>query len=205
MKQFAKGLPDLEKSALRAVMRSRIAAMEADVCKKSDQEIFLKILELPEYHAAETLFAYASVRKEVATSEILRHAAAQGKRIALPIVESRTGQMVFASVSDQSDLIEGAFGIPEPKRSCPLLSPDSKTLVFVPALCYDWAGVRLGQGGGYYDRWLAQTNPHTIGLCRELFLQDCLPCLPHDIRVDCVVTEKRVLRLPKKPQSKGVF
>ena len=66
--------------------------------KKSDQQIFYRILELPEYQAAETIFAYASVRKEISTCELLRHAAVQGKRVALPRINKQTKQMLFAVV-----------------------------------------------------------------------------------------------------------
>lgn len=175
--------------------------MEEDVCQKSDRVLFQRLLKLPEYHAAETLFAYVSVRREVNTFSILHHAAAHGKRIALPVVCDQPGEMVFAVVSNRSDLAEGRFGIPEPKRHCPRVLPDGQTLVLVPALCYDRDGFRLGQGGGYYDRWLAGVRANTVGLCRDVLLQEHLPRLSHDMRVDCVLTEKKILRLPKKPQS----
>lgn len=195
-------MPDSAKRALRSEIRFRIAALEESVCQSSDRALFFKLLELPEYHRAETLFAYVSVRKEVDTVAILEYAFAQGKRVALPVLCEEPGKMIFAAVSSRAELTEGRFGIPEPKQGFPPVLPDHRTLILVPALCYDRFGFRLGQGGGYYDRWLANLCPGavTVGLCRDCLLQPQIPHLSHDIAVDYVVTEEKILRLPKKPQ-----
>lgn len=79
-------------------------------------------------------------------------------------------------------------------RTPPLLSPDEIDLTLVPALCYDRSCVRLGFGGGYYDRWLAGYRGFTVGFCRDALLQDRVPAQSHDRRVDLVLTE--TLRIP---------
>ena len=75
------------------------------------------------------------------------------------------------------------------------VEPESGDMIIVPALCFDRQGYRLGQGGGYYDRWL-ELHPElfSVGLCRERFLQERVPREAHDMRVRCVATEKEAAR-----------
>ena len=68
-------------------------------------------------------------------------------------------------------------------------------LALVPAVCYDRRGYRLGFGGGYYDRWLADFSGFRVGLCRGLVLQDRVPTEAHDSRVDLLITEQESLSL----------
>lgn len=189
-----------EKQRLRRRIRQQIAALSETACQESDAAILRRVLALPEYKTAETLFAYVSVRKEIGTAAILQYAAAAGKSLALPRICDRSGHMEFALFSAESDLIPGCFGIPEPGPHCPVVQPDETSLILVPGLCFDRDGMRLGQGGGYYDRWLVRTVSHTVGLCRDMLLQDRLPRELHDIGVHQIVTETATLGLPKKPQ-----
>jgi len=70
-----------------------------------------------------------------------------------------------------------------------VLDPGEIDLILVPALCYDRRRFRLGQGGGYYDRYLANYRGRTVGLCRDLVLQDALPREATDLPVGLVLTE----------------
>ena len=72
----------------------------------------------------------------------------------------------------------------------------SDFLILVPALCYDRLCRRLGQGGGYYDRYLAGYGGATVGLCREGLLQEAVPVEAHDRPVDCVLTERETILRP---------
>ena len=67
--------------------------------------------------------------------------------------------------------------------------------MLVPAVCYDRRGYRLGFGGGYYDRWLADFSGVRVGLCRGAVLQDRVPTEAHDARVDILLTEEESLSL----------
>ena len=75
------------------------------------------------------------------------------------------------------------------------MEPEKGDLLIVPALCFDRQGYRLGQGGGYYDRYLEKYDGvFTAGLCRAALLMDAVPREEHDRRVDCVVTEENAAR-----------
>ena len=77
----------------------------------------------------------------------------------------------------------------EPGEDCPLAARESIDLILVPGLCFDRLGYRLGQGGGYYDRYLAGYAGATVGLCRRAVLQEAVPREAHDRPVDLVVTD----------------
>ena len=81
----------------------------------------------------------------------------------------------------------------------PVLQPQPGDLMLVPALAYDRAGRRLGRGGGYYDRCLAQLDCCAVGLIRAEFLLDALPTAWNDMPVAAVVTEQGILRPQEKP------
>ena len=88
------------------------------------------------------------------------------------------------------ELEPDAYGIPAPKDGCPVLEREKLDLILVPGLCFDSKGNRLGQGGGYYDRYLEDYDGSTIGLCREDFFQINLPREPLDAFVRVVLTEE---------------
>ena len=161
-----------------------------------DVAITMQVLALPELQAAERIFAYCSVVPEVDTHAILAQARRCGKMVALPVPEAG-GQMYFARYDGA--LVPGRYGIPQPPRSAPVLQPQPGDLMLVPALAYDRAGRRLGRGGGYYDRCLAQLDCCTVGLIRAAFLLDALPTAWNDMPVAAVVTEQGILRPQEKP------
>ena len=67
-------------------------------------------------------------------------------------------------------------------------------LMLVPALCCDRRGVRLGHGGGYYDRYLAGHSVYTACLCRERLLMEKVPADWNDFAVACVITERGIIK-----------
>lgn len=115
-----------------------------------------------------------------------------GHTIALPRFASRTAPMTFARHTDPyaaSDLAAGPFGMLQPGADAGPLVPD---VLFVPLVGFTDACARLGQGGGHYDRWLAEHPPAlAIGLAWDAQLCDALPAEPHDMPLDAVITPTR--------------
>jgi len=93
-------------------------------------------------------------------------------------------------------LERGAFGVLEPVEGEPL-PPERLDAVVVPALAYDRRGFRLGQGKGYYDRFLKRLREDalTVGFIPSALLLDRLPTDPWDVPVRRIVTEAGVLEL----------
>ncbi len=181
-----------DKAALRAQVRARAAALTAPVRADSDRALFRRFLALPQVERAGTILLFSGVGTEPATAALLGPLWAMGKTLCLP--KCLPGRAMEArAVAPDRPLVPGAFGIPEPGEDCPALEPGRLDLILVPALCYDRAGYRLGQGGGYYDRYLPRTSAVTVGLCRDALLLESVPAEPHDRRVDLVLTETLTL------------
>jgi 5-formyltetrahydrofolate cyclo-ligase len=119
-----------------------------------------------------------------------------GHTLALPHFASRSAPMSFRHHTDpyaQDDLEVGPFGILQPAADAEPLVPD---VLFVPLVGFTAALDRLGQGGGHYDRWLADHPPVlAIGLAWDVQLCETLPTEAHDIPLDAVVTPTRIYGL----------
>jgi 5-formyltetrahydrofolate cyclo-ligase len=98
------------------------------------------------------------------------------------------------------ELVPGRYGVLEPTgRRLGVDAVAGCDVVLVPALLVDREGVRLGKGGGSYDRALTRAAGLTVALVHDDELVDTLPCEPHDVRVGAVATPSGgVLRLPAK-------
>ena len=105
--------------------------------------------------------------------------------------------MDLCVIHSYADLEPGAYGILEPKANCPRVNAQDIDFAVIPCVTFDRSGNRLGQGGGYYDRFLPQLRCPTFLVCRERLVVKHVPCEPHDRRCDYLVTENGVFA----PQS----
>lgn len=116
-----------------------------------------------------------------------------GHTIALPRFAARGAAMTFARHTDphaESDLEVGPFGMLQPAAEAEPLVPD---VLFVPLVGFTPGLDRLGQGGGHYDRWLAEHPPAlAVGLAWDAQACEALPTEPHDKPLDAVVTPTRI-------------
>ena len=141
---------------------------------------------------AATIGLYLAAPGEAPTAGYARHFYEAGHTIALPAFATRDSAMEFRRWDSPyfDDLFEpGPVAIPQPAATAPVLVPD---VLLVPLVGFTAQGARLGQGGGYYDRWLA-TYPHVtaIGLAWDCQLVDTLPREPHDWPLAAVITPTR--------------
>lgn len=153
-----------------------------------DLEIQTRLLISPEYRAADTILLYMARPSEIATSLILHAAFANHKTVALPVCMDQ-GQMVFRRIASLADVAPGRFGILEPKEDCETVIPDQHTLCVCPALSCDMRGYRLGFGGGYYDRYLADFSGVKAALC---YADSMIPRIQEDdfdIKMDVIHTD----------------
>lgn len=118
------------------------------------------------------------------TPPLLDAAVALGHRVLLPVTVG-DAPLDWAVHRGPDDLVPGAHGLREPVG--PRLGPDAvadAALVLVPALAVDRRGVRLGRGGGHYDRTLPRVPVgRRVALVHDDELVDALPRDPHDARV----------------------
>ena len=178
-----------EKKALRQQVRRELAKLSPEELVQSDKALFERFLALPQVQKAKTIFGFWGIAgKEPDTSILIKELVAQGKTICLP--RMMPGHlMTLPQYVPERPMIDAGFGIWEPDPDCPLIDKSQVDLALVPAVCYDRRGYRLGFGGGYYDRWLKDFTGDTVGMCRDVVLQDRVPTEPHDSRVDVLITE----------------
>lgn len=148
----------------KAELRRRIrAAYPGEAQRNAESEALCRhVLAWQEYRQAVVVGAYVPMKREADVTPILRDALMTGKTLLLPRVESE-GQMTFRRVRDLTSLVVGAYGLLEPGEREEVADPVSLDVLIVPIEGIDRHGLRLGKGGGYYDRMLGATHCRTIG------------------------------------------
>lgn len=140
-----------------------------------------------------SLGLYSATAHEAPTTHYAAFFFERGNPLALPRFAGRSAAMEFARHTDpvgESDLEVGPFGLLQPAAEAEPIVPQ---VLFVPLLGFTATGARIGQGGGHYDRWLAE-HPDTIaiGMAWDSQLADVLPIEAHDRPLDAVVTPTRL-------------
>lgn len=167
-----------DKKAIRKIYKELRAKVKNQ--RQQEEACLLRLKNHPRFLAAEQIFLYSAYGSEFPTEGIAALARSYGKEVAYPKVQGR--EMVFYQ---GGHLEKGFMGIEEPvggKRSI----PQKGDLMLLPGLAFTKEGKRLGYGGGYYDRYLAdcKERPFLMGLAFTCQIADSLPWEPHDIYVD---------------------
>lgn len=151
--------------------------------------LFDRFLALPQVEAADTVLVFYGTGREPDTVPLIRALLDRGKRVALPVVLPHRG-MEARQVRDLELLVPNRFGIPEPDDACPVIEKGEIAAALIPHLMVDREGYRLGWGGGYYDRWLADFSGFTVCICRPGRLVDHMPREEFDVPVQLVLIEE---------------
>ena len=141
-----------------------------------------------------TIGLYRSDAGEAPSANYIKFFFERGHPITLPRVTTLDKPMEFRLHTDpyeESDLESGVWGLRQPGVKAPVVTPE---VLFMPLVGFTARGDRLGQGGGYYDRYLA-AHPQTaaIGMAWDVQEVPELPTELHDIRLSAIVTPTRVL------------
>ena len=183
----------MNKDELRQAMRARRRALSQEEQRRASQAVCARVRAFSPYAQARTVMAYMACRGELDLAPVMADALAQGKTLLLPRCEA-PGLMTARQVTDLSQLAAGAYGLMEPGEGCAVFPPEEIDLVFVPGTAFDAQGGRLGQGGGYYDRFLARTRALRAGVCHDFALTARVPQQAHDARMDCILSPGGVIR-----------
>jgi 5-formyltetrahydrofolate cyclo-ligase len=176
-----------DKSALRSQVLARRAAQPEAERTAASAAIVAALL--PGLAKVRAFAAYVPEETEPGHGRLPAAYTQLGARVLLPVVPPGGDELAWAV--DTGRLAPGRFGLLEPLG--PRLGPTAigtADVVVVPALSVARDGVRLGRGGGYYDRALLHARPDAVvvALVFDDELVDALPSEPHDHRVDAVVT-----------------
>lgn len=175
----------MDKTALRKEIREKKRAMAPEQIEKASHALAQQFFATSYYREAKTLYGYLPYNQEVYTVPMLEQALLDGKKVAVPKVYGDT--MRFIWLEDLHKVEKGYAGIPEPVADEPV-ADDKNALVLMPGLAFDAAGHRIGYGGGFYDRFLAEEPNHpTLALCYDFQMLEHLETEEFDIPVDQVL------------------
>lgn len=178
-----------EKRILRTAVRAEISQLSEKYAASADRRITDQLAEMPEYLSADTVFCFVGTTREINTKPFLKAVLNAGKTLCVPLCIGR-GSMVLKKITALEELIPGAYGILEPGIGAPAVQPDDVDFAVIPCISCDRDGHRLGQGGGFYDRFFTVYRGPAVLVCRERLMRGEIPVEPHDAVIHWVLTEK---------------
>lgn len=179
----------MTKKQARQQVKEWMKKLDKNYIEKADQSIFEQVKELKEFQEAKTIFCYASMKNEVDTWQLIALALKQGKNVGVPLCIGK-GIMEVRQIHALDDFEEGAYGIMEPSRRCPILSKEKIDVAVIPCVSADREGRRLGHGAGFYDRFLDGVTFPKILVCYKELMMDQVPTEEHDILMDQVICDE---------------
>lgn len=181
----------MTKDELRNLMRAKRRALSYYDVKISSESIAEKLYSLPCFAKADTIMVYLSAFKEPDTTALIEYIFSHNKKCVVPVSHTDTFTITPSYITSISDLQKGAYGILEP-YSVDIADIKNIDIALIPGLAFDSSGNRTGFGKGYYDRFLSEFRGIKIGICYDFQIQQCIPTDAHDIKMNFIVTEKRI-------------
>lgn len=183
------------KQTLRELIKQKRSKIPKIEKRRLDDLIFNNVINLPNIQCAKIIATYVSKDDEVDTHKLINYFLANNNEVLVPYVEGE--ELSFTKIRDlEKDLELGCFGVLEPKRKEPINVYKANAII-VPGIAFDEEGYRIGYGGGYFDRVLRKFEKPKIGLAYEIQIVDEVPREEHDVPVDIIVTEKRIVECKK--------
>ena len=173
-----------------SILEKRNSLSKQEILEKSEK-IEDKLFNLEHFRKSKTIMFFVSFNSEVDTRNMIKKSF-QNKTVVVPKVAQH--EIEPSIIIDIDNLIPaGKFGIFEPIEAMKIAYKNID-LVLVPGIAFDKTGHRIGYGFGYYDKFLKKVpKAIKIGLCFDFQIVDKIPHEEHDVPVDFVVTEERVL------------
>ena len=186
-----------EKRALRADLRERRALLSDAQRAAAAEQIGERLDALIDTIGARSISCFLSTTNEPGTRDFVTRAVRRGIRVLLPITRS-DGLLDWAVATDDAEVAEGLFGLPEPTGE--VLGPiavNDVDLMLIPAAAVDRSGMRMGWGRGYFDKTIGSMEkcPPVYAVIYDSEILDSLPREVHDQPVNGVVTPSQTLIL----------
>ena len=204
----------MDKKQMRAQALARRDSLTEEERKTAGEKITERLTALVCYQNAEALLTYVSFRSEVDTYPLIRRALTEGKAVFAPRVSGQ--EMEFFRIETEEDLGRGYQGIMEPVGAYSFTDwlgqhGVTQILICMPGAAFDRKCHRIGYGGGFYDRYLAEmlgrqavqmrtektdlpvVQIHTAALAFSCQIYDEISWEEHDICPECIITESGIL------------
>lgn len=184
---------------LRRELRQRRRDLSETAQRQAGRAVAELLSSAPAFQDSQHIALYLAADGELDLAEFIEIARGSGKSLYLPAIENKT--MSFRRWSQGDSLVKGGLGIEQPHSETAHIELRQLELVLTPLVGFDRQGLRLGMGGGYYDRCFAgrpqsstqaQQAPQLLGVAHSL--QECedIPQEKWDQRLDGVITEQGI-------------
>ncbi len=184
----------VNKKDWRIKMKKALGQLSKEDYKQRSQLIIESLLASEEWQNASTIAVTISRFPEVNTKPLIEKAWEQGKRVAVPKCLTSTKKMDFRIINSFDQVEVVFFGLSEPVvERTEKVNPNELDLILVPGLVYSKEGYRIGFGGGYYDRFLAQFELKTVSLAFNEQVVSSIPIEQFDLPVNKLITEDGVV------------
>lgn len=183
----------MNKQLLRQALREKRRLLDTTVHQQLSARIAANLMNNPVFQNSQEIACYLPNDHEVDTRIIIDSIWQHAKNCYLPLINPEAKTLQFALYTKECCLSENQYGILEPRKT-PIVAAGDLDLMIAPLVGFDCNKHRLGMGGGFYDRTLANCDskkPLFLGLAFTCQRVDELPNEQHDARLDFIVTELR--------------
>jgi 5-formyltetrahydrofolate cyclo-ligase len=183
----------IPKSEARKLVVQRRAEISHFEIKNKTKNMIENLSSIDDFAYAKSIFCYVNSRPgEVDTRTLIDYMSGQGKSVFLPKLNKEAKSFRRFHFMGWDSLVKNSEGYWEPALG---LDEDLSDIdiIIVPALAVSTKGHRIGYGGGYYDKLLHDTQAPKYVLAFEFQLFEYIESTPHDIRVDKIITERRII------------
>ncbi|MFZ3091494.1 MAG: 5-formyltetrahydrofolate cyclo-ligase [Nitrospirota bacterium] len=174
--------------------RDSLSDLERDAASKRIRE---SLFGLSEFKNAKSVHFFISFGSEVITTGMIRDAIKMGKKVVVPFIDRDKKMLRLSELRDfDKELESGYWGIQEPKKECMReVVIDDVELMVMPGVAFDGKGHRLGYGMAFYDKLIAgrKVTMPLVAITFDMQVVDDVPVAGHDVLIDKIVTEKRVI------------
>ncbi len=193
-----------DKFSIRRYVLLRRDFISEEIKKDKDGKIRETLFGFSEFKTSHKILLYASFRSEVDTIDLIKYCIANGKVTVLPKVDKQRKEIMLYEIRDINELVPGYLGIPEPNVSEDRrMNIEDIDLIVVPGVAFDEHCNRLGYGKGFYDKLLMRVKGYikaqgsrvkgVIAIAYEEQIVELIPSELHDIRMDKIITDKRII------------
>ncbi len=179
------------KKALRKEIFKLRKALSKDDCHARSEAIMDNISKRGFLGGKHSVHLYYPINNEVNTVNLIEQLWADGTEVIMPRTDIPGKKIDNYRVSSFDQLEETTFNLLEPKVSTPKHTGDCD-IILIPGLAFDHNLNRLGYGGGFYDRFLADSSALKVAVAYDFQVKESIPSEAHDIKMNFIVTEQRV-------------
>lgn len=194
-----------DKRALRVELRGRLARIEADRLAMASRAACERVAATDEFRRASAVMIFLPLRYEIDARVLALRAWQEGKTVTVPLVGHAQKHMIPVTVRSLEEPMDAdQYGVQTP-CNCQPFPVELLDLVVVPGLGFDRGGRRIGRGGGFYDRFLAQSSLRatTCGLAITEQMVARIPAEPHDVPLDMLATDTDLFRFTASPMMES--